>query len=228
MEEFLQAGIIGKMGYVLGDVPFFLAAVVCIIVPYLLGSINFAIIFSGKLHNDDVRSHGSGNAGSTNMLRTYGVKAAALTFVGDFMKAVVSALIGLVVMPYYTGFMYVSAFCCMLGHAFPIYYGFKGGKGVACMAAIMLVVNPPLFVLMFFLFLFIVLLTNYVSLGSIVCALAFPVLNNFMPFYFVPVPPVAIISSVLMGILVAVLHRQNIVRLMNGTESKISFSKKKK
>ena len=224
---YLETGLIGKLGYELGDIPFFLAALLCIIVPYLLGSINFAIIFSGKIHNDDVRSHGSGNAGSTNMLRTYGVKSAALTFAGDILKAVVSALIGLFVMPYYTGFMYVSALMCMIGHAFPIYYGFKGGKCVACLAGIILITNPPLCLLLFLVFVFVVLLTHYVSLGSIICAAAYPILNNLMPFYVAPVPPIGIVAAFAMGILVVVLHRKNIVRLWEGKESKVSFSKKK-
>ncbi|MBQ9748564.1 MAG: glycerol-3-phosphate 1-O-acyltransferase PlsY [Clostridia bacterium] len=225
---YLEKGLIGKLGYELGDIPFFLAGVLCVIVAYLLGSINFAIIFSEKIHHDDVRSHGSGNAGSTNMLRTYGVKSAALTFLGDVLKAVVSALIGLFVMPYQTGFMYVTALVCMIGHAFPIYYGFKGGKGVACLAGVILVVNPPLFVLMFFVFAFILLLTNYVSLGSIICAVVFPIMNNIIPFYVSPVPPVGIIAAVLMGLFVIFLHRKNIGRLLKGEESKVSLFKKKK
>ncbi len=224
---YLETGLIGKLGYELGDIPFFIAAVLCIIVPYLLGSINFAIIFSEKIHHDDVRSHGSGNAGSTNMLRTYGMKSALLTFVGDILKAVVSALIGLFVMPYYTGFMYVAALMCMIGHAFPIYYGFKGGKGVACLAGVILVTNPPLFILLLLVFVFVVLLSHYVSLGSIICAVAYPILNNIMPFYVSPVPPIGIGAAVLMGVFVVFLHRKNIVRLMEGKESKISFSKKK-
>ena len=128
--EYLAYGLIGRFGYELGTVPFFLMAVACIIVPYLIGSINFAIIFSKLFHNGDVREHGSGNAGSTNMLRTYGVKTAALTFVCDLMKGVISALIGLFMMPYYTGLVYISGLACLIGHAFPVYYGFKGGKCV--------------------------------------------------------------------------------------------------
>ena len=225
--EYLAYGLIGRFGYELGTVPFFLMAVACIIVPYLIGSVNFAIIFSKLFHNGDVREHGSGNAGSTNMLRTYGVKTAALTFVCDLMKGVVSALIGLVMMPYYTGFVYVSGFACLIGHAFPVYYGFKGGKCVASLAGVMLVCNPPVFVLLFLVFVFTVLLSHYISLGSVICALAFPLANSFMPFYVSPAPPVGIIVSLLMAILVVVLHRKNIARLWEGTESKVSFRSKK-
>ena len=225
--EHLAYGLIGDLGYELGTVPFFLMAVACIIVSYLIGSINFAIIFSKLFHNGDVREHGSGNAGSTNMLRTYGVKTAALTFVCDLMKGVVSALIGLFMMPYYTGFVYISGLACLIGHAFPVYYGFKGGKCVASLAGVMLICNPPVFVLLFLVFVFTVLLSHYISLGSVICALAFPLANSFMPFYVSPAPPVGIIVSLVMAILVIALHRKNIVRLWEGTESKVSFRSKK-
>ena len=225
--EYLAYGLIGDLGYELGTVPFFLMAVACIIVSYLIGSINFAIIFSKLFHNGDVREHGSGNAGSTNMLRTYGVKTAALTFVCDLMKGVVSALIGLFMMPYYTGFVYVSGLACLIGHAFPVYYGFKGGKCVASLAGVMLICNPPVFVLLLLVFVFTVLLSHYISLGSVLCALAFPLANSFMPFYVSPAPPVGIIVSLIMAILVIALHRKNIVRLWEGTESKVSFRSKK-
>lgn len=235
MEEILMNGLIGKLGFSLGDPVFFLAMVFCIVVPYLLGSINFAVVFSKTMHHDDVRTHGSGNAGSTNMLRTYGMKAAALTFAGDILKGVISTLLGLLILPYGTGFAYVSALCCMLGHAFPIYYGFKGGKCVATFAGALLVLNPLLWILLLLTFVLIVYLSRYVSLGSVICAAAFPIMNNIMPFITVTmpdgslagVPPTGIIAAVLMGVLIIVLHRANIVRLWQGKESKISFKKKK-
>ena len=116
MEELLMKGLIGKLGFEWGEPVFFLAMVFCIVVPYLLGSISFAVVFSKVLHHDDVREHGSGNAGSTNMLRTYGLKAALFTFLCDFLKGVISALLGFLILPYYTGFAYISALMCMLGH----------------------------------------------------------------------------------------------------------------
>ena len=234
MEELLKTGLIGKLGFELGSVPFFLAMVFCVVVPYLLGSINFAIIFSKGMHDDDIREHGSGNAGSTNMLRTYGLKAAACTFVCDILKGVISALIGLLVMPYYLHFAYVSALACMFGHAFPIYYGFKGGKCVATFAGAVLILNPPVWILLLLSFVLIVYISRYVSLGSVVCAALFPILVNWIPFGVVIVDgvsmgmhPVGIVASVLMGALIIVLHRKNIVRLWEGKESKISFKKKK-
>ncbi len=225
--EYCAYGLIAKWGIEFGTIPCFFIMLLCIVIPYLIGSINFAIIFSRGIHHDDVRRHGSGNAGSTNMLRTYGLKTALLTFVCDLLKGVISALIGLFVMPYYTGFMYISALACLLGHAFPVFYGFKGGKCVASLAGVILICNPGAFVLLFLAFVFIVLLSHYISLGSVLCALAFPLVNIFIPFYTTVIPPVGIIVSLLMSALVIFLHRQNIVRLWKGTERKVSFRSKK-
>ena len=235
MGELLTTGLIGKLGYEMGTPIFFLAMVFCIVVPYLLGSISFAIVFSRGIHHDDVRQHGSGNAGSTNMLRTYGLKSALLTLCCDILKGVVATLIGLIVMPYYTGFAYISALMCMLGHAFPIFYHFKGGKCVATFAGALLVLNPLVWVLLLLCFVVIVYISRYVSLGSVICAGTFPILINMIPFITVTlengataaVPPAGIVAAVLMGVLVIFLHRKNIVRLWEGTESKISLKKKK-
>ena len=235
MGELLTTGLIGKLGYEWGTPIFFLAMVLCIVVPYLLGSISFAVVFSRGIHHDDVRQHGSGNAGSTNMLRTYGLKSAVLTLICDILKGVVSTLLGLLVMPYHLGFAYISALMCMIGHAFPIYHRFKGGKCVATFAGALLVLNPLVFILLMLAFVLIVYVSRYVSLGSVICAGLFPILINFIPFVTitlengtaVAVPPAGIIAAALMGILIIVLHRKNIVRLWQGTESKISFKKKK-
>ena len=233
MQDILTKGLIGKLGFEFGTPVFFLAMVLCAVVPYLIGSINFAVIFSKGLHHDDVREHGSGNAGSTNMLRTYGLKTALLTLVCDIMKGVVSTLIGFFVMPFDTGFSYIAALCCMLGHAFPIYYNFKGGKCVATFAGAALVLNPPVWVLLILSFVLIVYVSRYVSLGSVICAALFPILISKIPFISMTLedgtailPPAGIIAAALMAVLVIVLHRNNIVRLWQGKESKISFKKK--
>ena len=235
MGELLTTGLIGKLGFEYGTPVFFLAMVFCIVVPYLLGSVSFSIVFSRALHHDDVREHGSGNAGSTNMLRTYGLKSALLTLVCDILKGVISTLIGMLVMPYYMGFAYISALMCMLGHAFPIFYRFKGGKCVATFAGALLILNPLVWILLLLCFVLIVYVSRYVSLGSVICAGVFPIMINMMPFITITlengtvaaVPPAGIIAAVLMGLLIIVLHRKNIVRLWNGTESKISLGKGK-
>ena len=225
MEEILMNGLIGKLGFSLGDTVFFLAMVFCIVVPYLLGSINFAVVFSKTMHHDDVRTHGSGNAGSTNMLRTYGMKAAALTFAGDILKGVISTLLGLLILPYGTGFAYVSALCCMLGHAFPIYYGFKGGKGISVAFGSMMAGTPVITAAAFGVWLIVVGLTKYVSLASILAVAGYTVFT-FISFavsgtYSIPHG----VAAVVLPAIIIYAHRSNIVRLMNGTERKIGEKK---
>ena len=227
MKEFLELGLIGKMGLGEEQTALFLAGALCVIISYLLGNINFAVIFSKSFFKEDVREHGSGNAGSTNMLRTYGLKAALLTFVCDFFKSFLACCIGLVVMPYHLGFVSICGLCALIGHAFPIFYGFKGGKCVASLAGVLLVVNPLVWVLLMLVFVFTVALTKFVSLGSVICALCIPILNIMIAFPVTPPPPAEIICTALMAALVVFLHRKNIVRLWTGTESKISFKSKK-
>ncbi|MBO5006304.1 MAG: glycerol-3-phosphate 1-O-acyltransferase PlsY [Clostridia bacterium] len=223
MKEFVSNGIIGANSpialYILG-------IVICIVVPYLLGSLNFGVMISNKKYGDDVRTHGSGNAGATNMLRTYGKKAAALTLLGDALKAVVATCIGLFVMPG-DEFAYVAALFCMIGHAFPVFFKFKGGKGVVVAAASMLVLNPLVCILCILIFVIIVAFTRYVSLGSIIAAFLFPLMNYRLPVYF-PSFPIKTIFCILMGLFIIFLHRKNIVRLFNGTENKFGGNKTEK
>ena len=227
MQEFLEIGLIGKLGLGEDQTALFLAGAFCVIASYLLGSINFAVIFSKLFFKEDVRNHGSGNAGSTNMLRTYGLKAALLTFACDFTKSFLAGCIGLVVMPYYLGFSSICGFAALIGHAFPIFYGFKGGKCVASLAGVLLVINPLIWVILMITCIIIVALTRYVSLGSVICALCIPILNILIAFPVTPPPPAEIVCTVLMAALVVFLHRKNIARLWTGTESKISFKSKK-
>ncbi|MCQ2425694.1 MAG: glycerol-3-phosphate 1-O-acyltransferase PlsY [Lachnospiraceae bacterium] len=197
-----------------------LAFLVPIAVGYFLGSLNFSLIISKKKFGEDVREHGSGNAGTTNMLRTYGKTAAVMTLLGDFMKAVVSALIGTVCF----GMMgaHLAGLACIVGHAFPIYYHFKGGKGVACAAGMILAISPVTFLILFLFFAIIVGWTKYVSLGSIMCMLLYPVILDSVE------PKGAwMIVPILCTALVVWLHRENIKRLREGKENKISFGKKK-
>ncbi len=226
MFEIIKNGIIGYDSHI---ALFILGVVLCVAVPYLLGSLNFAVIISRKRYKDDVRTHGSGNAGATNMLRTHGKSAAVLTLLGDLLKAVVSVVLALFLMPG-DGFAYIAGLCCMLGHAFPVYYNFKGGKGVVVAAGTMLVLNPVVFLICIIVWILIILLTKYVSLAAIVAAVLFPLLNFFMPVldyvtdYSIPLKT---IFSVLMGILIIWLHRENIVRLAKGTENKLGSRKNK-
>ena len=197
--------------------------ILCMVIPYLLGSINPAIIVSRKVYHDDIRTHGSGNAGATNTLRTYGKKTAALIFCLDLLKAALAVGIGSILMTREMGGAIAGVFV-ILGHMFPIFYGFKGGKGVACMAMVVLILSPISFVILLALFVALVLMTRYVSLGSIMGAFFYPIIQ----FVFYPQHPWITLSSILTMFLVIFMHRENIKRLMAGKESKISFGSKKK
>ncbi len=205
----------------------FIAAIalfLCALFGYLVGSLNFAVIISKIFYKDDVRRHGSGNAGATNMLRTYGNAAGIATFVCDALKGVVSVLLSMLVMG--EGGAYVGGLFCILGHIFPVFYKFRGGKGVVVSAMTILCLEPLVFLLLLILFVLIVAWSKYISLGSVICAFFFPLLQNafaqnggFPSF-------VATVVSVLIAVIVIVMHRSNIKRLLNRTESKISFKKK--
>ncbi len=203
------------------------------IVGYLLGSLNFSIFFTRIFAKTDVREHGSGNAGFTNTLRAAGKTAAILTFACDALKAVVAIVVaGFIgkIWPDYELWSYAryaAAFGVVLGHNFPVYHNFKGGKGIVSSFAAILSVNwiSALFVLGAFLVAF--LLTGYVSLGSIMGAVMVMVCTLVM--YIIGVPGVdlgQVILMLMLGVLAIYMHRANIKRLIDGTES--NFKKKKK
>ena len=203
---------------------------------YCLGSINSAIIISKTLYHEDIRTKGSGNAGMTNMLRTYGGKAAVLTLVGDLLKTLIS--IGLA--GFIFGFNYVGGICVnellylagmlsVFGHIFPIYYKFKGGKGVLSTASMALVLSPVPFLILFAIFVLVVAASKYVSLGSVLVAMLYPlVLNGYFHVVFqIPMPGLITLSSVVLACLILWCHRGNLQRIGNRTERKLSFGKKK-
>lgn len=206
-----------------------LAFLTVIAVAYLLGSINFAIIISGKKYKDDIRSHGSKNAGMTNMMRTYGKKAAVFTLLGDALKAVAACSIGYVVMGQLGA--YAAGLFCMVGHVFPIYYGFKGGKGVVTAAATVLMTDPPTFLILLILFVVMVAIWRYISLASITCMALYPLILSFVSKLLtnagtgVAKASIGVPFAVLMAILIIAKHWTNIQRLRSGTESKFSFKK---
>lgn len=197
--------------------------IICIAAGYLLGSINASIIISGKLFKDDIRRHGSGNAGMTNVMRTYGKKMAVITFAGDFLKAVVSTLIGRAFFGYYGALL--AGFFCFLGHIFPCYYRFKGGKGVVTAAAMILMTDPLVCLILFALFVLIVWLTKYISAGSVICLLLYPVILNNLYTEFLGFP---VLCAFAMGLLCAFAHRENLKRIFKGEENKFTFKVKDK
>ncbi len=206
-----------------------------IILSYLLGSINSAIMISKLLYRSDIRKHGSGNAGLTNMHRTFGLKAAGLTLLGDMLKTVISVLLALFVF----GFMYRFGLCinpvaflagaaAVIGHVFPVYYGFKGGKGVLVMSTMALVVSPAIFFALLLVFIGVVALSKYISLGSVTVAVLYPVFLNAYSSLFLHKPPfwTTVLTTILLAIFVVWLHRENLKRINDRTERKFSFKKK--
>ncbi len=197
----------------------------CSILPYLLGSLNAAIVVSKYKYHDDIRKYGSGNAGMTNMGRVFGKQGALLTLAGDTLKQFVSVVIGIVVCGEWGA--YVAGVFCMLGHIAPIYYHFRGGKGVLTAATMVLMVDYQVFLVAFLIFVVTVAITRYVSLGSVIGGFALPGIvyasANLRGTY--PSLP-ALCFSIFVGMVLIFMHRSNIRRLFEGTENKLSFKKK--
>ena len=192
----------------------------CIILPYLLGSLNFAIIISRIFFRDDIRKYGSGNAGMTNMLRTYGKLPAAATLLLDMSKGLIAVVLGRLIF-WEIGAAVASLFV-VLGHMFPCFYKFKGGKGVATTAMVALATNWFVFLLLLAVFVIIVSGTKYVSLGSVIGVALYPVfLARFYNTGW------NVLAAFIIAAFVIFMHRSNIKRIWSGTESKISFKSKK-
>ena len=213
--------------------------IVIIVVSYLLGSINSAIIFSKLVYHDDVRKHGSGNPGLTNMLRTFGMGAAGLTLVGDVMKTALSIIIAGILFGFNyvggvsagVGMCYIAGMFAVIGHIAPVYYKFKGGKGVLSTAVMVLILAPIPFLILISIFIAIVAVSKYVSLGSVISAILYPViLHGYFSIVFGVgyTPGFASLSAVIIAILVVYCHRGNLQRISDRTERKISFKKKSK
>lgn len=202
------------------------------LVSYLIGSVSFAVIVSRVGAQDDVRRHGSGNAGMTNILRNYGKKMAALTAIGDFGKGVVAVALGRLLFPLLAGEAaalvdagYVAGFFVILGHLFPLYFGFRGGKGVLTGLGVLLMLDPVVFAILLVLLLPVVFLVRIVSLASVLGYALFPVFTvvvNWLrgdPFLF------KLCFAVCIAAIGIFMHRSNIRRLLNGTEYR--FGQKK-
>ncbi len=205
---------------------YYLVAISIALLGYFLGSMNFAVIISRIKFHEDIRTKGSGNAGATNMSRTYGKAAGVATLVGDILKTVLPVLLARFLVGDMFG--YLTGLMCALGHAFPCYYKFKGGKCVAVTAAVLLVMEPLAFLLLLVIFAAIVLSTKYVSLASIFTALISPVIvHNFVSGRNYGKSHLGLVFLIVQCLLVVILHKENIKRLLNGKENKFTFKKKK-
>lgn len=180
---------------------------------YLLGSVSFSIILSKLQYKKDVRSSGSGNAGATNVARVFGMKAGIFTLVCDILKTLLPMALGLA-LDGYLG-VAIAGVGAILGHCFPVFFGFKGGKGVSVAAAIALFCDWKCFLICIALFLVIVLITRYVSLGSVIAVTLFPITAALFS-----LGTERVILAVFTAVLVVFMHRSNISRLISGTESK--------
>ena len=200
-----------------------LCAILCAVVAYLIGSINFSVIIS-KTYGADVREKGSGNAGTTNMFRVYGKKAGICTFLADILKTVIVLVLGRLILGLLGA--YVAGLFCIIGHAYPLFFKFKGGKGVVCMATMILMTAPLVFLIMFVIFFIILFGFKMVSLASVMCALIYPLILSNMA-HFEGFFAINILIAMLCSVLVIFLHRKNIVRIFNHEESKISIGRKK-
>ena len=197
------------------------------IIAYLIGSINFSVILSKKMAGFDVRDKGSGNAGTTNMLRSVGKKAAAITLVCDILKGVVSILIAILMNKIFSNsngalLVQIAGVAVILGHTFPIFFKFKGGKGVATSLGVLIMSNWQIGLICLVFALILIILTQMVSVGSIAAAILYPVLTIFIPQNYI-LPGNYIIYSVVLAVIIVFNHRENVKRLLSGTENRISF-----
>lgn len=188
---------------------------------YLIGSINSAIIVSKIMLHDDIRKYGSGNAGATNALRTLGKKGAIPVVIGDLLKAVIAILFAKLICSDSSLAVYIAGIGVVLGHNFPIYFGFRGGKGILVSLVAILFADPKIGLIAAVSAILIMAITKYVSLGSVSGAVIFLVLGltfRFGDVYFC-------IFAAIISLLAIIRHKTNIQRLLNGTESKLSFKK---
>ena len=203
---------------------------------YLLGSINSAILISKLIYKEDIRTKGSGNGGMTNMLRSFGGKAALMTLAGDLLKTAISIFLAGFVFGFgyvhgisVQGFCYCAGLFAVLGHVFPLYYGFKGGKGVLVTSAMALILTPIPFLMLFVLFVVIVAGSKYVSLGSVCVAMLYPVLLHgiFAVVFESQMDGLIALSTIILACLIVWCHRENLKRIGEKKENKLSFKKNK-
>ncbi len=204
--------------------------IIVAILAYLLGSISFSVIFGKKFAGIDVREHGSKNAGSTNTLRTAGKKAAICTLLCDILKGVVAVLIGVIIGTMFENsdkalLVQIAGICVVIGHIFPIFFRFKGGKGVATSLGVLLIMNWQIGLICLAFAIVIMALTKMVSAGSVLAAVLFPILTIFIHQNYIVNEGNYIVFGIILAAIVVFLHRSNIQRILSGNENKLSFKK---
>lgn len=211
--------------------------IVITIVAYLIGSINLSIIICKLMGKGDIREHGSGNAGTTNTLRTLGKLPALIVLIFDVLKAVIAIYLGKwlitlgqaqnTMIPYNDLAMALSSIGVILGHNFPIYYGFKGGKGIATSLGVLLTIEWKIGLVCLVFALVLMLLTRMVSVGSIAAAILYPVLVLVMGTEFTN-KWIYLAFSLVIALMAVIRHRANIKRIFDGTENKLWKTKAEK
>ena len=207
--------------------------IIVAIIAYLLGSVSFSVIISKKMAGFDVREKGSGNAGTTNVLRAVGKKAAIITLVCDILKGVVSVLIAVLAGSIIKDLdksllVQLAGIFVIVGHTFPIFFKFKGGKGIATSLGVILIINWQIGLICLVFALLLIALTRMVSVGSIAAAVLFPVLVLFINQNYIVLEGSNLgylIFSIIIAVFVIFNHRENLKRIFTGTENKISFKK---
>lgn len=200
-------------------------AVIIAIGAYLIGSINFSILLSRIILGKDIRQSGSGNAGATNMLRTYGKKMGVLTLLLDLLKGIV-VIVVCRLMSIGEEWTYIAGVCVALGHNYPIFFGLKGGKGVATSLGVAFVLDWQIGILVAVIGVSVIAITRYVSLGSMLGGAIFIVAEIFKMIYLGEFNIIKAVCSIILGGLLIYRHRTNIIRLLNGTENKLGAKKK--
>lgn len=237
--DFIGFKITGIMENI-GRTEWILLTVAFSLVGYLIGSVNFSVLISKIKYHDDVRNYGSHNAGATNMLRSYSVKDGVVVMLLDMLKAVFTVLLTQAIIGESSAC--VAGLFCIIGHCWPVYYKFKGGKGVSSAFGLVLAIEPLTALVCLLVFVIIVAGTKYISMGSIAAALFVPIfVDSLYPYSHMVVAEVEgksgvvglhpgaliIIPMVALALIVVFKHRANIQRLIKGEENKFSFKKSK-
>ena len=208
-----------------------IAVIIVAVISYLIGSINFSVLISKRVAGFDVRQKGSGNAGTTNMLRSVGKGAAAITLVCDILKGVVAVviafLIGLIAKNEAALLVQIAGIAVVIGHTFPVFFEFKGGKGVATALGVLICINWKVGLICLIFAIIMMAVTRMVSVGSCTAAVLYPILTLFgvQKDFFIVKEGSYLIFSLLLALLIIFNHRENIKRILAGKENKLSFKK---
>ena len=209
------------------------------VIGYLFGSISVSVIISKVAFKGDVREHGSGNAGATNMARVYGISGGLLVLLGDFLKTIVACTVALLIceQKYDEFCLMATGIGCVLGHAYPVFFGFKGGKGVTVGAAVALMIDWKVLAFIVIVFVVTFILTHIVSISSVMGAIGLVTITTVCYIlnlcgvgfdYFANFTLQRLCLGVVASIISIWLHRGNILRLLKGEEKKFTFKKKEK